>query len=346
MRDFLHARFAEAGVRARVHVVKPSPTASLTRRAARLAATIDETAGRARSRIHLIGHSSGGIDARLFASPGVRLPTDVNVERLAARLHTVVTVSSPHRGTPLAAFLSTRLGEQALEMISLSTIYLLRYGHLPLRAMLQLGGIFTRLDNAALNSAVLDEFFSLLLAKFSVGRRRAVETLFREVASDRALLVQLTPDAMQVFNATVQDRPGVKYLSIVTRAPRPGLATARATGLDPSGQALHAVWGTIHTLTAGSAHEHLRLSRSQSGMLRRAYGKVPSSRSNDGIVPTTYQVWGEVLAALDADHLDVIGHFSDPSTRPPHVDWMTTGSGFTRDQFESLWTSTAVRIVA
>ena len=331
----------------RVHVVKPWPTASLTRRAARLAETIDATAGRARSRIHVIGHSSGGIDARLFASPGVTLPTEVNVERLAARLRTVVTVSSPHRGTPLAAFLSTRLGEQALELISLSTIYLLRYGHLPLTTMLQLGGIFARLDNAVLNSAVLDEFFSLLLAKFSSGRRRAVEKLFKEIAEDRALLVQLTPDAMRVFNATVHDRPGVQCLSIVTRAARPGLATARATGFDPSGQALHAVWGTLHNLTAAaSSSERVPLSRSQASALRRAYGKIPSSHSNDGIVPTTYQVWGKVLAALDGDHLDVIGHFSDPSRTPPHVDWMTTGSGFTRKRFESVWSSVAAHILA
>jgi len=330
-----------------IHVVRPWPTASLIRRAARLAETIDATAGRRRSRIHVIGHSSGGIDARLFASPGVVLPTDVDVERLARRLHTVVTVSSPHRGTPLAAFLSTRLGEQALEIISLSTIYLLRYGHLPLRALLRLGAVFARLDDSMLNSAVLDEFFSLLLAKFSVGRRKAVETLFSEVARDRALLVQLTPEAMQVFNATVRDRPDVRCLSIVTRAARPSFATTRATGLDPSGQALHALYRTLHALTAGTpADDHVRLSRAQASALRRAYGKIPSSHSNDGIVPTTYQVWGEVLAAINADHLDVIGHFPDSTTRPPHVDWMTTGSGFTRAQFESLWTSVADRILA
>jgi len=342
----LRDRFGEAGVRAHVHVVKPVPTASLPRRAARLAETIEATAGRRRSRIHVIGHSSGGIDARLFASPNVILPTDVDVERLAARLHTVVTVSSPHRGTPLAAFLSTRLGEQALEVISLSTIYVLRHGRLPLAALLRLGAIFSRLDDAALNSAVLDEFFSLLLANFSLGRRRAVEGLFREVAKDRSLLVQLTPGAMEVFNASVRDRAGTAYLSVVSRAPQPGLGTARATGLDPSGQALHLMWGAIHALSGGSRREHVRLARSQTAVLRKAYGRIPSSRSNDGIVPTTYQVWGEVVAAVDADHLDVIGHFSDPSTSPPHVDWLTSGSGFTRVRFESLWASVAERLLA
>jgi hypothetical protein len=33
----------------------------------------------------------------------------------------------------------------------------------------------------------------------------------------------------------------------------------------------------------------------------------------------------------------VIGHFSDPSTDPPHFDWLTTGSGFSRADFEAIW---------
>jgi len=278
--------------------------------------------------------------------PGVALPTDAAVERLAARLRTVTSISSPHNGTPLASFLATRLGEQALELLSLSTIYLLRYGQLPLRAGLQLGAMFTRLDNLVLNSAVLDEFFTLLLARFSVGRRRAVERLLAEVAKDRALLVQLTPQAMQVFNATVRDRPDVSYFSVVTRAARPGVATARATGLDPYGQAIHALYGAIHALTARTpAGKQPTLAAAQARALRLAYGKIPSARANDGIVPTTYQVWGKVIAALEADHLDVIGHFRDPLASPPHVDWMTSGSGFTRAAFETVWSDVAARIL-
>lgn len=44
---------------------------------------------------HLIGHSSGGLDVRLLTAPGVGLPTDVNVERLAGRVRTVITLSTP-----------------------------------------------------------------------------------------------------------------------------------------------------------------------------------------------------------------------------------------------------------
>ena len=58
---------------------------------------------------------------------------------------------------------------------------------------------------------------------------------------------------------------------------------------------------------------------------------------NDGIVPTRAQVHGRVLAAVRGDHLDVIGHFNDPATDPPHYDWLTTGSGFDRKRFEAVW---------
>jgi len=54
-------------------------------------------------------------------------------------------------------------------------------------------------------------------------------------------------------------------------------------------------------------------------------------------VPTRSQPWGEVIAAVQADHLDVVGHFGDPAHDPPHIDWITTGSGFTTERFEALW---------
>jgi hypothetical protein len=139
-----------------------------------------------------------------------------------------------------------------------------------------------RWDSLALNSVLLDHVFEVILGDFSIGRRRAVQKLFSEVAKDQALLTQLTPEAVEVFNATVGDRPGVRYGCVTTRlAPR------------------------------------LRPKRERA--LRRAYRKLPGAEANDGIVPTRSQVWGRVVGAVRADHLDVIGHFGDPSTRPPRL---------------------------
>jgi triacylglycerol esterase/lipase EstA (alpha/beta hydrolase family) len=332
VRDFLARRCAAAGLDVRIHVVRTIPTASLARRAARVVETVAATLPPRAGVVHLVGHSSGGLDARLAATPAVSLPTRADVEVCTRRLRSVITVATPHYGTPLAAFFTSLLGQQVLRELSLSTVYVLRFGHLPL------GALFARLDDVATSGGLLDDVFRLLLGRFSVGRRRAVQLLFGEIANDQALLVQLTPEAMEVFNAAVRDRPGVAYASLAARASRPGLVSTMATGIDPAAQAMHAVYGGLYRLATRTDRRRAAVpSRPQARLLRHAYGAVPPASANDGIVPTRSQVWGELIGAFEADHLDVIGHFHEPSHDPPHVDWLTTGSGFTREAFEAAW---------
>ena len=80
--------------------------------------------------------------------------------------------------------------------------------------------------------------------------------------------------------------------------------------------------------------------------LRLAYGRIPDARANDGMVPTRSQVWGTVVRAVWADHLDVIGHFALPTHVPPHFDWLASGTGFTRGQFEETWRAIATFVGA
>jgi hypothetical protein len=53
------------------------------------------------------------------------------------------------------------------------------------------------------------------------------------------------------------------------------------------------------------------------------------------------QTWGHVIHSAVADHLDVLGHFRDAAHKPPHVDWLVSGSGFDRRRFEALWADVA-----
>jgi hypothetical protein len=336
--DFLVQRCAALDVPFAIHVVKTHPTASLALRAARLAETVAASARDRRAIVHLIGHSTGGLDARLFTTPGVALPTRADVERHAARVRSVITIATPHFGTPLASALATRRGQRLVALLSLGTSYLLRFGHLPMSALLQVADIFRNSELLGAQRTLLDELSRQLLADFSVARRRAVQRLLVEVIDDQSLLVQVSPESMDVFNATVGDRPGVRYRSVVTRARAPGVASTLAAGLDPVAQATHAIYQAIYRAAAATPPtQRYPLTAHNRRILEHAYGRVPGARANDGIVPTRSQVWGEILHVVQADHLDAIGHFNAADVQPPHFDWLPTGSGFDRRRFEALW---------
>ena len=83
VRRVLTERLTALGLEPCIHIVRTSPTASLPDRAARVAEVMHATAPRGGAPLHLIGHSSGGLDVRLLTAPGVGLPTALDVERLA-----------------------------------------------------------------------------------------------------------------------------------------------------------------------------------------------------------------------------------------------------------------------
>lgn len=342
VKRLLTERLAASGLEPRIHIVRTSPTASLPVRAARVAEAIDATARRGGAPIHLIGHSSGGLDVRLLTAPGVGLPTPLDVERLASRMRTVVTVATPHHGTPLASFFTTLQGQRLMQLLSLSTIYVLHFGHLPLAALLWMGSLLLRFGSLVVESDLLDELFGRLLEDFTARRRRAVRNMLRDVVRDQALMLQLTPEAMEVFNASVLQRPGIRYGAVVTQAAHPTVLSTFRMGLDPAAQVTHALYSALHQLIAAAPRRvSPPLAPDQARMLRRAYRAMPSPDANDGLVPTLSQAWGPLIHTAVADHLDVLGHFRDAAHAPPHVDWLVSGSGFDRGRFEALWDDVA-----
>lgn len=345
VRDYLQVAFTEAGIDARIHPVRTSPTASLPRRAARLLETIVETAGGDEGPIHLIGHSSGGLDARLLVTPEVSLPTSIPVEPWASRVRSVVGVSTPHRGTPAAAVFTSVLGQKLLETMSLGTMYVLRFGRLPTAALLKLGALFARLDeHLGLDHNVLDQLFGQLLADFTPDRRDAILHFFDEVRGDQTLLPQITPAGMDLFNASTQDRPGVGYASTLSIGRTPGMGAAVAAGLDPYAHGTLAFYSLMYRLSARMPS--VELPPEQRDAVIRLCGELPPPSANDGMVPTLSQVWGEPIHAALADHLDVIGHYGDTAAVPPHFDWLSTGAGFNRGRFVALWGDVVRWIVA
>ena len=342
---FLGDAYRARGLDPVLHVVRTHPTASLRRRATALLATLADEADDD-APIHLVGHSSGGLDCRLLLDPGVRLETPHDVERFAARVTAVATVATPHRGTPVASFFAHRMGGQLLALLSLATIYALRLGRPPLKVLLAIGTAYAHLDDFAFNSRLLDQLFQDLLADFTPDRRNAITAFLAQMREDRGLLTQLTPEAMETFDATVCDRPGVRYGAVVTRAVAPTLATWMAAGFDPTAHLSHLAYRALHGLAAEPDGLLPAMSTPTVETLRAAYGALPDATDSDGVVPTLSQLHGTLLHATLGDHLDVIGHFGETTRTPPHFDWLVTGSGFDNTRFDRVWSAVADHLSA
>ena len=340
VRELLEDWFDAAEAPVVIHDVPISPAASIRRRAARVFESIKSTVT-PNGPIHLIGHSTGGLDARLFVTPSAVLEIDSSeLQALSSRVRTVVTVATPNYGAPIATAFSSAMGAQLLKVISLATIYTMEYGKLPLSAMVSIGRVLTRLDDlVGLRRSVLDQLYEKLLDDFDADRQQKIRGYLQSVGDENDALGQLTPGGIDLLNAATENRPGVRYGSVVMRSVKPGWSTMRSIGLDPYRQASHLLYRFLYGLGGDRVSRYPTPSPQQASALVDAYGEVPTPDQNDGIVPTRSQLWGELICAAEGDHLDVCGHFYDPVHDPPHYDWLATGTGFDRPVFESLWSS-------
>jgi len=343
VREFLSARLADQGLDATVHAVSTDPTASLPARALKLLDAIEAAGVGSRDEVHLVGHSTGGLDARLLTSPGVNLPGQRSAEPMSHLVRSVISVATPHRGTAVASFFDSLFGEQLLGLLSVATIYTLRHGPLPLSVLLKLGALFSRLDDhLGFRNTVVDHLFDELLRDFTPDRRRGIEDLLGQMHRDASLLAQLTPASAVLVNTLMTDRPRTRYASVVCATPPPGLRSVLAGGFDPYAQATHALYLALYRVTGRTRSVTLEhLSEADRVTLARGLGFPLTDTVNDGIVPLASQPWGEIIHVTNADHLDVIGHFAGADLDPPHRDWFSSHSTFGRDEFDALWTDAA-----
>lgn len=345
VREQLTGEFERRKLDVEVYSVSTLPTASIRRRTAWLAERITETAGDD-GPIHLIGHSTGGLDVRLMATPGADLATEVDVESLADRIDSVVTVATPHLGTPIASLFNSIFGQHMLWALSLGTIYTLRFGRLPIKVLVGLMGVLVQLDRRrGVEETILEQFHRELFSDFGRKSGAEINEFLEHIRTDRAVIGQLTPGSTDLFNASTSDRDETRYGCVLTRAPGPSLKAALSVGFDVYAHASHALFRALQITAARSGH-FFDVHPEQERRLVGAYGEVPGPRSNDGVVPTLSQIRGEIIHAAWADHLDVCGHFRDPKHDPPHVDWFISGAGFRRLQFEQLWGDVASFLLA
>jgi hypothetical protein len=334
----------DAGMHASIHCVKSLPTASLRMRTRCLAEAIADTRPEPDAVIHLVGHSTGGLDARLLLTPAVDLDTRIDVERLAAKVASSISVATPHRGAPIASFFTGLLGGKLLRLLSIMTMAVLRTGQLPLSVWAEVAGLFAIPSSLGrTRGSLAGQLYGQLLADFNPERRAQVNELLAEVGRDQSLLIQLTVESLDLFNAAAGNRDGVAYGSVVTRARPPSVESAIEIGLNPVDQAQQAFYYSLSRLAAG--HEFPAPVGEYRKAFQHLFGEIPDSSANDGIVPTLSQPWGDCIAVAQADHLDIIGHYRDDDDSEQHYDWLTTRSDFRSAQFHDVW-ARAVRFMA
>jgi len=359
----LQARFRDAGHVLETHVSDALPTESVRRRSARLAELIARTS-KGEEPIHLVGHSTGGLDARLVASPSVRLPIAEDALEWLPRLRSVTTMNTPHYGTPLASFFATSKGQRVLYALSAFTFVGLTLGERPLAAASLLIGIAARGDRAVgIDIRVLDKAVHGLLSVVDDVRSPDVRVYLNAVKEDQGSMLQLSPEAMDMMLAGFEDRPGVAYQSTASMSPFPSPRKWAGTLGHPWSSISLALFTALHTITArhdrrypcaamprGAADTRAWAGDETEAKLVDAFGTSPDLRGNDGVVPIRSQLWGTLAWAGLGDHLDVLGHYHDETPEVEverrHHDWLTSGSAFDDAHFEALMDAIASGMLA
>jgi triacylglycerol lipase len=342
--ELLTSQLAALGRSFQVIRVDTLAAGTLARRTARLREMLVHTAGGDDDPIHLVGHSTGALDARQLLCPDRAREVDDDVVR---RVRSVISIAGAHRGTPLASTFRSAFGKDLLRVLGALTVQTIRLGPLSIGTAAAVAGLFSLVDSAVgAKKDLIDQIEEQILSDFSDDKRAVLEAFFNELSVDQGLLDELSPEFARHFDQQTRDREGVRYGCVVTKAAPPTLQRVLSLGLHAYAQGSHAVFHALWNVTSRFRADALPTSAiDASRMLREQQGGIPVETDNDGIVPTLSQFHGQLVRAVQADHHDVIGHFDDPGHQPPHVDWLISGSGFRRPQFEALWRDVAHFIV-
>jgi pimeloyl-ACP methyl ester carboxylesterase len=335
LRDALGKRGLEVELR---EVLTP-PTASIRQRAARVLEAL-AAAAQGEGDIHVIGHSTGGLDARLAVAETASLPTDAVFEQYE-RVRSVVSVACPHFGTGTATYFTRPLGRVLFRWVARYGAFMLERGRIPLKILLRLGYFAVRIrDPFKKRRSTFDELYERLLNDLNDDRRRELALFLRQIADEQALLFQLTPAGCDLLNACTLDPP-VAYGSVITCAKRPRFATWLRSIMNLYAQLMYPLFWFLHR-TSREKDEALRRyhSEQQLATLDAGLGHRATGQDSDGVVPTLSQVWGRVIHVTSADHLDVVGQYGT-SGDEGGGDWLPSASGFDRPAFEALWDAVA-----
>ena len=336
VREAIESSFERLGLTVTVTEVPTLPMSSIRFRAARVLETLAKVASEGEGPIHLIGHSTGGLDARLAIAPTASLPSGVVFDAYD-RIKTLVTVCAPHYGTPVATYFTRPMGRFLIRTVGSYLIFMLERGRVPLKLMLRLGYFVVRArDPFRKRPGTFDELYDKLLSDLSEPRILELATFLKAVVKDQSLLFQLTPAGCDLLNACTAD-PKIAYASVVARAAPPTFRNGWRSLRDLYAQIMFPMYAFMHRAARRDELGNPPLTELQLAQLARASSILPVRADSDGVVPTLSQVWGPVLYFAQADHLDVVGQYGLSTQAARTGDWIPSFSPFGYQQFHELW---------
>jgi triacylglycerol lipase len=340
VKEAIEESFAGIGLAVTVTEVPTLPMASIRWRAARVLETLAAVAAQSDGPIHLVGHSTGGLDARLAIAPTASLPSNAVFDAYE-RVQSLVTVCAPHYGTPVATYFTRPVGRFLIRTVGRYLIFMLERGRLPLKLILRLGYWVVRArDPFRKRRNAFDYLYETLLNDLSESRIVELATFLKAVVKDQSLLFQLTPAGCDLLNACTAD-PKIAYASVVARATPPSWRNAWRSTWDLYAQLMFPVFAFLYRVARRDELGAPALTQLQQRQLAQSGQRAPARSDSDGVVPTLSQVWGPVLYFAEADHLDVVGQYGVSDRAAATGDWIPSYSPFGREQFLELWSKVA-----
>lgn len=333
--EALSGSLRRRGIDAEIVEVSTKPTSSIRRRALALLEEVRQAGGLEQDHLHFVGHSTGGLDVRLLLTPRVTLDVDVDEQAVAERTRCAVTLGTPHFGTPLANFFTGFQGRNLLYL--LTALAASGPGRIGVWGISRALTWIARFDDlVGQRDTLLDSIADRVLEGLTYDKQHALYEFLRSVASDQGAMVQLTPEATDLFNAAVADCDHVDYVSFLTAAPRPRV---RRVGPDVYALATAIVFALAYAVTRRE-HRHYPYPPQSEDLCRELsdqLGFLVDPNTNDGIVPTLSQVWGRIGGVALGDHLDVVGQFPHVVEGKKYPGWLSSGASFDDERFAKLW---------
>jgi triacylglycerol lipase len=325
-----------------IDVSEPPPTGSLSSRVQNLHDKILDVfvngvggdPKRKPDSLHLVGHSTGGLDARLLVSSRYALSTDRRSTFLD-RLGAVVTVSAPLWGSPIG----DRLGPTF--RLSLPVLYLLSIAAKVREVAVRAGWTAPPLPPVlALVTAanVPDAEAIRLLLDLDATTAGDIARFLQNIVDDGTLIDDLKPENMNALNARIAGDAGRgrKIHQIVSVSPPPSFSLPDL--LHPLASiAFHEIYSLMYDATSSPHFSPVEFPQGPWIPHTDRTLADDAPRANDGVVPSSSQTLdGQATAIVTADHLDVVGHFDSLRFRGATTIFRSD-AGFDDTRFARLW---------